>query len=569
MRRIIRNALLIVVPVALGSCGGDDPTGPNPQTASVTVSPDVVSLLLNESRQLTAVPRDAGGAPITGRSIAWTTSHPEVATVSSTGLVAAVGVGSATIAATTDGKTGEATITVAFPPVASITVTPGNATLLLGTADQWVAVARDAAGNALTGVPLTWSTTTPSVATVSNAGIVTAQGEGNSTITATADGKSGSAPVSVITVTFTSIAAGGAHSCGLTTSGAAYCWGRNESGQLGVPVPATTCATDAGTVACITQAVPVGGGRTFAQLAAGGAHTCGLTSDGTAYCWGNNATGQLGDNTATQRVAPVAVATDLKFAALDLGAAHTCGLTAAGIAHCWGSNTRGQLGDATTNNRLVPVPVGGGHTFQQIVAGGFNIGHTCALAVDGAAYCWGDNEKGALGLGTMDLNGHSVPAAVAGGLVFASLTAGLGGHTCGRTAAGVAYCWGENTFGGLGNGSTNSTSLPDEVSGGHSFTQLIAGGFIGHTCGLVAGGAAYCWGENERGQVGDGSTVDRLEPSAVVGSLSFEIVDAGFRHTCGRTGTGVVYCWGSGATGQLGINSVNPSSQPRKVLGQP
>jgi alpha-tubulin suppressor-like RCC1 family protein len=149
------------------------------------------------------------------------------------------------------------------------------------------------------------------------------------------------------------------------------------------------------------------------------------------------------------------------------------------------------------------------------------------------------------------------------------LTSGLGRHTCGLTDTGMAYCWGENTFGALGNGSMTDSPVPTPVFDGLAFTQLRAGGFIGHSCGLASGGAAFCWGENERGQVGDGSTVDRLTPSAVAGGLTFTSLDLGFRHTCGRASGGTVYCWGSGAAGQLGTNSTSQSAVPAKVLGQP
>ena len=569
MRITTRNAGLILVAAAVAACGGsEDPVAPNPETASVTITPDEVALKVGESQQLTAVPHDASGNPLSGRPISWTTSAAGVATVSNTGLVEAKGSGTATIRATADGKTGEAAVSVTLPPVASVTVSPGSAELLVGVSEQWAAQARDAAGNAIPGIPLTWSTSDPAIAIVSNAGVVLALAEGSATISAAAEGIMGGAPLTVSALVFTAFAAGGAHTCALTPTGAAYCWGRAESGQLGVPAPSTMCATDAGSVACIKTAVPVGGGLTFASLAAGGAHTCGLTGDGTAYCWGSNASGQLGDNSTTRRTAPVAVMTQLKFGSLDLGEAHTCGLSA-GAAYCWGDNTRGQLGDGTTASRPVPGPVGGFHSFTQIAAGGFNIGHTCALTADGTAYCWGDNEDGQLGIGSTDLEAHHTPTEVAGNIVFAGVTAGLGSHSCGRTPSGATYCWGADVFGALGNGSAGASSLPAPVSGAHAFEQVVAGGFIGHTCALKDGGAAWCWGENERGQVGDGSTVDRFEPVEVAGGRVFEVLDAGYRHTCGRSLGGVVYCWGSGATGQLGLNSIELNSQPRKVLGQP
>jgi alpha-tubulin suppressor-like RCC1 family protein len=461
-------------------------------------------------------------------------------------------------------------------PVASVTVSPTALTLLAGQSQQVTATTRDQAGTQLVGRSVTWSTSAPAVATVSTAGMVAGVGAGSATITATSEGKSGSATVSVSSVpvvAFASVATGGAHTCALTASGAAYCWGRGESGQLGVPVPTTTCTTDAGPSPCSKTPVAVGGGLTFAQLAGGGAHTCGLTSDGSAYCWGSNVNGQLGDNAFTNRDAPVPVATGVKFVRIDAGTQHTCALTSDGKAYCWGSNTRGQLGDGTTTLRSGPVAVTGGLTFQRIAAGGFSIGHTCALTIGGAVYCWGDNALGQLGIGTggaeSDLTAHPEPARVNGLLTITAITAGLGRHTCALTGTGDAYCWGENSFGALGDGSFQHSPVPVPVGGSLALAHVIAGGFIGHTCGLTASGAAYCWGENEVGAVGDGSTVDRVRPAAVAGGLSFTNLDAGFRHTCGRATNGAVYCWGSGGAGQLGINSTSAMSVPTKVVGQP
>jgi len=371
-------------------------------------------------------------------------------------------------------------------------------------------------------------------------------------------------------VGFEAVFAGGAHTCALASvPGAAYCWGRGESGQLGVPVPSSTCLTDGGFFPCSMVPVPVGGGLTFEMLAAGAAHTCGLANDGTAYCWGSNAYGQLGDNSTTNQSGPVQVGGGLTFVSIDAGAAHTCGITTAGEAYCWGRNDRGQLGNGTTTNSALPVAVAGGLSFQLIAAGGFVIGHTCGLTDMGDAYCWGDNQRGQLGIGTADLNPHAVPDLVSGGLVFKWLTAGLGQHSCGLTELGAAYCWGSNTVGALGNRSKKNSAVPVAVAGNLSFDQLIAGGFNGHTCGLIDSGAAYCWGENARGQIGDGTTTDRLAPRAVAGGLVFLSIDAGFRHTCGRASTGTVYCWGSSGAGQLGNNTNSLSTVPVAVFGQP
>jgi alpha-tubulin suppressor-like RCC1 family protein len=582
--RTLVLSLWSVVLLSLASCGGgsEPPTGPDVpdvQVASVTVTPEELDLTVGETRQLTATPRDQSGAALVGPSIAWASTEEAVASVSTTGLVTAIGEGSTTITASSGGKSGSATVAITFvpvAPVASVSVLPGELSLLAGDSRQLTATPKDELGNPLTGRSITWTTTDPSVAAVSSSGIVTAMGPGTASVAATSDGKSGNAVVSVSVLTFESFAAGGAHTCALTPSGGAYCWGRGESGQLGVPVPAATCPTDGGPMPCSRVPVAVNGGVAFAQLAGGGAHTCGLTSDGSAYCWGANGRGQLGDNSTANRDAPIAVATDLKFASIDAGAQHTCGLTSTGIGYCWGRNDRGQLGDGTTDTRLVPAAVTGSLGFQLIAAGGFSIGHTCALTDGGKAYCWGDNERGQLGngsggFGREDLDPHPAPAPVADAPTFVSLTAGLGRHTCGLTGAGSAYCWGENPFGALGDGSTGDRAAPVQVSGGLAFEQVVAGGFLGHTCGLTSAGPAYCWGDNSVGQVGDNSTLDRLEPSAVFDGarLSFTILDAGFRHTCGLASGGALYCWGSGGAGQLGTNSTDPATVPTKVVGQP
>jgi alpha-tubulin suppressor-like RCC1 family protein len=416
-----------------------------------------------------------------------------------------------------------------------------------------------------------WISRDPSVATVSIEGVVKALSTGTTTIVATLGDKSDSASLSVVTVQFASFTAGGAHTCGLTADGIAWCWGRGESGQLGVLLSdlPTVCTFDEGGLPCVSFPLLVQGGLTFTRLVAGATHTCGLTSDGTAFCWGLNQFGWLGDGTTTNRYTPTPVATTRKFTMLAAGAGHTCGLTASGAAYCWGTNGKGQLGDGTTTGALTPVAVTGGHVFATITAGAFSIGHTCGVTIAGKAFCWGDNQEGQLGIGAKDNNPHPTPTAVAGGLEFASLSAGLGQHTCGVSTAGGGYCWGQSVYGAIGDGTDTDRSAPAAVVGGLTFAQITAGGFIGHSCGLTTAGKAYCWGENEVGAVGDGTTVDRLSPAAVAGGFTFTQIDAGFRHTCALATTGILYCWGSGRAGQLGNNSLVARSSPVGVIGQP
>ena len=466
----------------------------------------------------------------------------------------------------------------AGPSVETVAVIPGVFVLTVGDSLRLTTLARGSIGNPLVGGSVTWTSAPTTVASVSRTGVVTGLAAGSATITATVGGVVGTAVVTVspsfAAAPLTSVSAGGAHTCALTASGAAYCWGKGDVGQLGVAPPATTCfAYFDFTWPCSLAALPVEGNPAFRQLAAGTEHTCGLTSDGTAYCWGSNANGQLGDGTTTTRNAPVAVATTVKFTSIDAGFQHTCGLTSTGSAYCWGRNVFGQLGDGTTTERLVPVPVTGSLTFRQLVAGGTgnSVGHTCALTSSGDPYCWGSNSRGQLGRSPRALAPHPVPALVSGGLTLAALATGLSDHVCGLTASGAAFCWGANGNGELGDGTARvDRPLPVAVSGGIAFTQLTTGTHTGgHTCGLTSNGVAYCWGSNNLGEVGDSSNVDRTTPTAVGGGLTFSTIDAGSHHTCARATGGAVYCWGSNLTGQLGINSTISSNRPAKVAGQP
>ncbi len=211
--------------------------------------------------------------------------------------------------------------------MASVTVSPADATIPFGTATQFDATVKDAAGNELTDRTVTWSSSDNTRVTVDSTGLVTGVGPGSATITATADGRSDMALLTVTPLVFSSISAG-SHTCGLTTQGSVYCWG---SGALG-----------SGSIDTTANPVPVLGGLTFQSLSAGLGTTCGLTVCNEAYCWGRNVGNGLSDTLS--QLTPMAVAGGLNFASVD-AAAHTCGVTIGGAAHCWGNNFAGQLGD--------------------------------------------------------------------------------------------------------------------------------------------------------------------------------------------------------------------------------
>jgi alpha-tubulin suppressor-like RCC1 family protein len=202
--------------------------------------------------------------------------------------------------------------------------------------------------------------------------------------------------------------------------------------------------------------VTVGGGVQFTSLVAGWNHTCGLTGNGNAFCWGLNSDGQLGDGARLDQLTPTLVRASIQ-SSLAAGAAHTCGI-GGGQVLCWGDNRFGQLGDGSTQGRAQPGPVEGlPGRIRQIAAGAV---HTCALALDGSAYCWGQNLHGQLGNGSMENAPSATP--VAGGIRFRSIHAG-GALTCGFSEDGSQYCWGLNQHGQLGDGTRQSRSTPTAV----------------------------------------------------------------------------------------------------------
>lgn len=320
-----------------------------------------------------------------------------------------------------------------------------------------------------------------------------------------------------------------------------------------------------------TRTVPVQvlqqSGVTFTALSAGNSHNCAITSGGQAWCWGYNADGRLGDSTTNLGLAPVAVKPlgGVAFASISAGNAHTCGLNSSGQAYCWGSNAYGQLGNNATAFQKTPVAVQhpSGVTFTSISAA---YTHTCALDTTGQAWCWGYGAEGALGGGFSF--GDSVPVQVThpSGVTFTSVVTEYK-HTCALTSAGQAYCWGKNGSGQIGDNTTTTRYTPVAVSqpGGVTFASIATGDF--HTCARTSAGNGYCWGINNRGQVGDGTFTQRKTPAAVSmpSGVAFGLVAAGGYHNCGLDGVGQSWCWGRGDYYQMGNNSTSDSNVPTAV----
>jgi alpha-tubulin suppressor-like RCC1 family protein len=364
--------------------------------------------------------------------------------------------------------------------------------------------------------------------------------------------------VAAATLTFRQVTTGAGHACGLTATDEVYCWGDAREGQLGTGPASSleTCHIDSVDFACSTRPMRVSGGLAFRQVSAGEVHTCAVTTDDRAFCWGSNNRGTLGTGDWLSSDVPVPVAGGLRFRQVSAGWEMTCGITSPDDrAWCWGLNYYGQLGDGTGRESAAPVPVAGGHRWRQVDAG---LGHACGVTADNRAFCWGFNLFGQVGDST-ELKRRFRPRLVAGGLRFLYVEAGSR-HSCGVTTDHRAWCWGDGRDGQLGNGRTYLSFWPRRVAGGLRFERVTAGTI--ESCGLTTGNRAYCWGDNSWGQLGDGTFERRLTPSAVSGGLAFAGVSVGHFFACGAAGDGAGYCWGSNVFAELGIGSNDAFGHP-------
>ncbi len=367
--------------------------------------------------------------------------------------------------------------------------------------------------------------------------------------------------------TVTAISGGWGHTCALLADNTVRCWGDNFDGQLGD-----------GTTTDRPIPVRVSGISTATAISAGGDHTCALLADHTVRCWGDNFDGQLGDGTTLDRHTPVTVSgisTAVGIAASD-GWGHTCALLAEGTVRCWGNNTIGQLGDHTWSSKNVPVAVveiavhhpsvGLLEGVASIAVGG-NL--TCAVLTTRGVACWGNNGYGQLGgLGHDTWTSSNTPVTVGGINTATGAAAGLD-HACAVLADASVRCWGGNTTGQLGDG----TSDPDRhqasvaVSGIGTATAIAARSR--HTCARLEDGTVRCWGSNGSGELGDGTTTQRSAPVAVTGIGTASKISTGSSHSCALLTDGTVRCWGRNDSGQLGDASTTERHTPVAVVFPP
>ena len=548
----IAEGTAIITATAEFVSGSATLTVEGPHVTSIAVGPLDVTLQLGGTQQYDATVSDQHGNPMSV-DVVWSSSDETVVTVDESGLATAISAGTATITASVESVSGTATVIVEAPVVTSIQLTPVESTLQPGATQQYVATVRDQNGNPMS-ANLIWSSSNENVARVDQSGLATAISAGTATITASVGSVSGNATMTVEAppeVGVVLVSAGDSHSCAVNEAGVAFCWGLGSSGQLGN-----------GFLVNRFTPFPVAGGLTFAAITTAETHSCGITTTGQAYCWGMNNVGQLGDGTTVGQASPTLVAGNHTFTSIVTGAFHTCALTTSGEAYCWGFSNSGALGNGTTGVRTSPTAVSGGHTFVSLTAGR---SHTCGITTTGETYCWGLNSSGQLGDGTT--GSKLSPSLVIGGLTFASISAG-DSHTCALTASGSAYCWGSPDGRlGIGDPGASSTTSPQSVVGGLTFTAITAGET--HSCAIATSGAAYCWGSNAGGRLGIGTTDSQsFVPVPVAGGLLFRSIDVG-DHSCAVSTSNDVYCWGPGGSGRLGNGSTSNQLAPTPIAPFP
>lgn len=301
-----------------------------------------------------------------------------------------------------------------------------------------------------------------------------------------------------------------------------------------------------------------GTGATILKIAGGTSHTCALYSTGTVKCWGSNFYGQLGDGTNIDNGSPVTVVGITTASDLAVGANHSCAMLTSGRAYCWGADNNGQLGnDATLANVTSPAQVALYTDFSQISAGG---DVTCGLRGGGTIVCWGDDSEGANGNNAAFTN-NPTPVAVSGLISMTDVSVGRG-HACARNSGNTFRCWGSNTYGQLGNGSTTNSGVPVTTAPGTALSSA-AGGDV--SCALLSGGTVKCWGADDMGQLGDNPALaSKTSPTTVPGLANVSSIKMGLKHGCALTSGNTVVCWGRDTYGQLGDNP-SFTNQPTPV----
>lgn len=326
--------------------------------------------------------------------------------------------------------------------------------------------------------------------------------------------------------------------CGIMTDSSLWCGGNNTYGTVGD-----------GTNTDRSRALMIDYPTSYSKVAtAGDSHSCGITSNGVLKCWGSNVYGQIGDGSITSRTTPTISDTGTNYSEISVGVGHTCGITSTGALKCWGYNMYGQLGNASTGNQTSPALIDSGTTYSKISLGSY---HSCGVTSGGVLKCWGYNNYGQVG--DASTTNRNSPTIIDSGTVYVNVFSGGGnndGTTCAITNTGVLKCWGRNDNGQIGNGTLTTVTSPSIIDSGTTYSKISSSGV--HTCGILTNGSLKCWGYNVSGQVGDNTQSNRSTPVLIDSGVSYSDIAAGsYFSTCGITTSGALKCWGNSGHYQM------------------
>ncbi len=389
-----------------------------------------------------------------------------------------------------------------------------------------------------------------------------------------------------VSTTFTTGSARYNTTCGITSDGNLKCGGSNTSGQVGDSTimnkrtPASTglsnvakiavgyghsCSLIANRILCsgLNSNGQVGDGTTvnrltatkidpaiaYTHLTANYYHSCGITDEAQLKCWGKNDSGQIGDGTTANKLVPTLIDSSVAYSAVSPGTFHTCAITNGGVLKCWGKNNYGQLGNNSTTNASTPQIIDPGVSYLRVSA---HDSHTCAITTGGVLKCWGDQSYGKQGDGYTSGSKY-IPTVVDSGVAYSYVTTGYD-STCAITSGGVLKCFGFNSYGQIGNGTTTNATSPTVIDSGVSYARVAMGHY--HTCGVTTTGILKCWGYNDSAQVGNNSIVYQMTPQVIDSGVAYSEIALGYNSSCALTTTSDTKCWGSNNYGQYGDGGI-------------
>ncbi len=376
-------------------------------------------------------------------------------------------------------------------------------------------------------------------------------------------------PVAVSITNASAVSSGGWHSCALVSGGTVECWGDNGNGELG-----NGTTSDSGTPVAVYSSgtTPL---TNVTQVSAGSWHSCAVISGGTIDCWGYNGDGELGNGATADSSNPVQVNDIASASSISAGGEHSCSIVSGGAVECWGDNYYGELGNGKKGYSLTPVQVSNITDATEISTGGEY--SSCALISGGTVECWGYNGYGQLGNGTTTDSSIPVTVYSSGTTPLANVTqVSAGGYfACALISDGTVWCWGDGSYGQLGNGTSgNQSSTPVQVSGidGTTVKATAISTSIFSACAVLSDHTVRCWGWNGSGELGNGTTTDSSIPVTVYSSGTTALtnvtqVSAADDHTCALISGGTIECWGDNGEGELGDGVTNHSGVTKDWLG--